>query len=270
MPAFNGTAPAERPLSMQMISVQGPLARSVDDLRLALACMARSDPRDPWWVPAPLDGPARDGPIRVALSIDPAGEGVHPSVADALRRAARLLEDAGYVVEPVDPPDVVAAAEAWNAFAQHDVRFTALDAVNRLGDHGARRSMQLMLERVPPVDEAGRIAQLAARSTYLRRWQLFLERHPLILCPTATEPPLPWGVDIESAASMDRLFRSHRWLFATALIGVPCASVPTGLVDGLPTGVQLIGQRFREDEVLDACEVIERGCGTVGPVDPAV
>jgi amidase len=42
--------------------------------------------------------------------------------------------------------------------------------------------------------------------------------------------------------------------------------VPTGIVDDLPLGVQVIGRRFREDMVLDAAEVIERTCGTFVPV----
>jgi amidase len=198
--------------------------------------MAQADARDPWWMPVPLDGPERDGRLRVALSIDPAGEGADPSVRVALERAAKMLEDAGYIIEPADPPDLVAASEAWNAFAQYDAQWTVRDAIDRFGDEGARRSMALMAARVPPVNEAGRIAQLAARSTHLRRWQLFMQRYPLILCPTATEPALPWGVDVESDASMARLFRSHRWLFATSLIGLPCATVPTGLASGVPTG----------------------------------
>ncbi|MBM3573038.1 MAG: amidase, partial [Alphaproteobacteria bacterium] len=57
VPAFNGTAPAERPMTLQLMSVQGPLARRVRDLRIGLAAMAAGDPRDPNWVPVPLQGP---------------------------------------------------------------------------------------------------------------------------------------------------------------------------------------------------------------------
>jgi amidase len=45
-------------------------------------------------------------------------------------------------------------------------------------------------------------------------------------------------------------------------------SVPTGVVDGLPVGVQLAGQRFREDTILDAAEVLEARCGPLTPIDP--
>jgi len=64
VPAFNPSATAERPPMAQLMSVQGPLAREVADVRLALGVMSRRDPRDPWWVPAPLEGPPAPRPIR--------------------------------------------------------------------------------------------------------------------------------------------------------------------------------------------------------------
>ena len=82
---FSTTAQAERPLSGQLMSTQGPLARRVGDVRLALAAMAQRDIRDPWWMPVPLEGPAQARPIRVALSADALGHGVHPAVKDAVR-----------------------------------------------------------------------------------------------------------------------------------------------------------------------------------------
>jgi len=44
--------------------------------------------------------------------------------------------------------------------------------------------------------------------------------------------------------------------------------VPTGVVDGLPMGVQIIGPRFREDMVLDAAQAIEQACGVHTPIHP--
>ena len=45
------------------------------------------------------------------------------------------------------------------------------------------------------------------------------------------------------------------------MMGLPGLSVPTGVVDGLPIGVQLVATRFREDRLLSAGEVIERAAG---------
>jgi Asp-tRNA(Asn)/Glu-tRNA(Gln) amidotransferase A subunit family amidase len=68
IPAFNPSAPVERPLIAQFMSAQGPLAREVRDVRLGLEVMSQRDMRDPWWVPAPLEGPSPAKPIKVALA----------------------------------------------------------------------------------------------------------------------------------------------------------------------------------------------------------
>lgn len=51
------------------------------------------------------------------------------------------------------------------------------------------------------------------------------------------------------------------------LLGLPAAVVPTGLANGVPLGVQIIGSRYREDLCLDAAEAIEVQCGLNTPID---
>jgi amidase len=51
-------------------------------------------------------------------------------------------------------------------------------------------------------------------------------------------------------------------------LGIPGISVPTGIVDGLPMGVQLLAGRFREDLCLDAAEIIEARAPMPTPLDP--
>src|SRR5215218_2206261 len=83
--AFNGTATAARRMSSQLMSVNGPLARSVCDVRLALAAMAARDPRDPLWTPAPLVGEPLPRPIGVALVTGMEGLSVDPAAVAAVR-----------------------------------------------------------------------------------------------------------------------------------------------------------------------------------------
>ena len=64
VPAFNPSASAERGLLAQLISVQGAICREVRDVRLATRVLAGGDPRDPWWVPVPFDGPPLAPPVR--------------------------------------------------------------------------------------------------------------------------------------------------------------------------------------------------------------
>src|SRR5258707_4050875 len=68
--AFNASLP-ERPIGPQISAVSGPLARTIADIRIALEAMSGRDARDPWWVPAPLEGPAL--PKRAALCLHPDG-----------------------------------------------------------------------------------------------------------------------------------------------------------------------------------------------------
>ncbi len=269
VPGFNPSMSGERPLSAQMMSAQGPLARRVRDLRLALAVMAEGDARDPWWVPAPLEGPPPPRPIRVALCVDPARTGVHPAVAEAVRRAGRILEAAGYAVEEADPPDFPGTAEDWEAFSRTEGRLFLADSFARLGDEGAQTTFGFMMTRAAEMDLAAWAGIAARRTTRQRAWAAFLAERPILLLPVSAEPPFPQGLDVSGAQGFEGVFRAQLPLFAAPLLGLPGVSVPTGLTaEGLPMGVQVMAARWREDLALDAAEVIEAGCPMATPVEP--
>ena len=270
VPAYLPSAKDERPISMAMMSVQSPLARHVVDLRLALAAMSPGDARDPWWVPAPLQGPALQRPLRVALTVQCHGAPADPAVVAAVRQAGAWLADAGYVVEEVEPPDMAEAHRLWNLVANDEARFFMWPAIEALGDEGVRKSFGWMLADSPVLDHAAHLQAFARRSTLIRRWQLFMERYPLVLGPVSGEPPFPWGLDVESADTMARVLRAQESQFALPLLGLPGLSVPTGMTGPVPMGVQLTAPRFREDLLFDAAEVIEARCPPMTPVDPKV
>lgn len=268
VPAFNPTMAQERPLTAQLMSTQGPLARRVRDLRLALAVMAEGDIRDPWWAPAPLEGRPIARPIRVALSVDPAGTGVHPAVAEAVRRAGRILEAAGYIVEECDPPAFAEAAQDWDRLAHGEAMLFMRESFEQYGDAGAQATFGFMTKHTPGADMEGMLRTLARRTTHQRAWAAFLAERPLVLCPVSGEPPFPQGLDVSGQEGFDRVYRAQQVLLATPLLGVPSVSVPTGLAEGLPMGVQVIAPRWREDLALDAAEVIEAACPMPTPIDP--
>jgi amidase len=268
VPNFLPSATAERPPGMSMMSVQGPLARTVQDTRLGLQAMSAFDPRDPWWVPAPLQGPTPARPIRVAVSTTMAHATVHPEIVAAIERAAGWLADAGYAVERVEPPDMQAAAQLWQLIADTESRVTMGPLVQRLGDEGIRRAFAGMTRHTPELDTVGYFNALAQRSTLIRNWTVFMQRYPLVLGPLSAEPPFAWGLDVDSFEGMDRILRAQSPQFAVPVLGLPAVSAPMGRVDGLPIGVQIIGARFREDMVLDAAEVLEARQPAVRPIDP--
>ncbi|HEU4368716.1 MAG TPA: amidase family protein [Methylomirabilota bacterium] len=269
VPAYNATTLDERPVGVQLMSVQGPLARRVADVRLGLAAMSARDPRDPWWAPAPLEGPSAPRPIKVALTVDPAGLGVHPDVAAAVRNAGAALAAAGYAVEEVEPPDVAGAARCWTAIVMNETRHMTQPVLRQHGGGDLNRSLDFFLAATPDVDLAGYMKALASRSKHVRDWMLFLERYPLVVGPVSTEPPFEVGFDTTTATRAGEVFTAQRLLVAVNLLGLPAVAVPTGIAGGLPLGVQVIGGRYREDLCLDAAEVIEARHGLPTPIDPA-
>jgi amidase len=150
VPAFQPSQKAERPISAQLMSVQGPIARTVHDAKLGFHAMAARDPRDPWWVPVPLDGPPlakRFTVVSDAADLD----GVAPSapVARALEDAARWLVDAGYERVDARTPGFSAAARLW--FDMHVPEFRHFQQADfeRDGDDGIRIAMSHLAALAP-------------------------------------------------------------------------------------------------------------------------
>ncbi|MFD8703961.1 amidase [Kitasatospora sp. NPDC059648] len=253
----------------QLLVTDGPLARTVADLRLAYETLAGPDPRDPRAVPAPLYGEPPDGPPRVAVVADPGGHGVHPSVRRAVGAAAEALRDAGYQVDEV--PDVPRLDEALKAYQQlTNTEFApSWPAVRQLLGEGGDRYIELTMRHSPPVDAAGLIALTGSWMNIRRSWAEFLDAYPLLLGPVFTEPPVEPGLESRDEAGRARVASAMRLCSVTSFVGVPAVAVPTGLdPEGLPTGVQLVGRPFREDLCLAAAQHVEDRLGTLTPIDP--
>lgn len=260
VPAFNASAKDERIVSNQLMSVQGPLTRSVADARLALAAMSRRDARDPLWVPAPLEG-EMPRPLNVALFRRWDGLPTHAPVGAALEGAAAALAAAGCIVEEAEPPHFEEAAMLWRQQVFDDLRRGGVAAIETFGDAAVKRALGFYLGGIAAGDRDACLAGLARRLTIARAWSLFFERWPVLLMPVSWERPFPIDDDTRSQARMEAMLRAQSPLLATALLGLPGLAVPTGLVDGLPAGVQLCATRYREDLCLAAGEIVERACG---------
>jgi amidase len=266
IPSHPGPGMPEVAFGGQLISVAGPIARSAGDLRAAYLAMGKGTPRDPWWVPVPTDLPKPRHPIKVAVCFDPTGTGVHASTRTAIQRAAGALSAAGYAIEEAEPPQFNDAVELWHAIASH-ARASMAPFITQHGDAGARRLHELTVSR-NPFTERRFIEALARRTGLMRAWAVFHETFPLLLCPTSNGPPFRVGEDVRDQASADEMYRLIAPMFASSALGFPSISVPAGVEDGLPLGVQLMATRFREDLLLDAAEAIERSCGMDTPIDP--
>ena len=265
IPHYDSTVPLEVPLAFRLFLTDGPMARHVADLALALSVLAGADPRDPWSV-----SPARGDlgtPLRIAVTTDPGGLGCDPTIAAGVRRAADLLATEGCRVEAVEPPAIVEAHELWGMLLSAETRTIVLPFGRSLLAADALMVIEHLMAAFPIVDLAGYMEALARRTRVAREWALFLDRYDVVLGPVGCLPPFRVGDDL-TAAGMAAIMGSMRLVTTCNFLGLPAAVVPVGTADGLPQAVQLIATRYREDRCLAAAEIIERRTGPITPIDP--
>ncbi|MBR0697638.1 amidase family protein [Bradyrhizobium lablabi] len=263
IPAFNAALP-ERTIGPQISAVSGPLARTVNDLRISLAAMAAHDSRDPWYAPAPLEGPPAEK--RVAMCLNPDGLNPVSEVKAAIADAARRLERAGWTVEEIaDTPPLREPAELQTRLWLGDGYEAQLEAAEREGDPGALACLRGNRAKVHPFDLS---KTLIRRATLTREWFALFERYPVLLMPVSGELPFPDQLDRKDEASFARVWHAQLPQIAIPFMGLPALTVSTGLVGRSPVGVQLVGGRYREDLCLAAGEAIEAAGTPSAAIDP--
>jgi len=263
--AFNAALP-ERTIGPQISAVSGPLARTIGDIRIALAAMSGRDARDPWWVPAPLEGPAMSK--RAALCLQPDGLETSAEVKAAVADAGKRLERAGWTVEEVATPPLREAADLQTKLWLGDGYEAQLAAAEREGDPGALACLRGNRAKVFPFDAAAFSQALTRRATLTREWLQFFETYSVLLMPVSGELPFPDGLDMRDEASFARVWRAQLTQIAIPFMGLPGLTVSTGLMGRVPVGVQVVSGRYREDLCLLAGEAIEAGGTPPSPIDP--
>ena len=249
------------------MAVSGPIARTIGDLRLALAAMSVPDARDPWWVPAPLIGPSR--PKTIAMCIAPNGLAVSAEVVAALRDAAVRLQDAGYVVNEIhDTPPLKEAASLQIQLWMGDGYSKMLAAAEQENDPGALAALRGQADHVRGLNLETLSGILLRRATLLRQWEQFLAGYTALLLPVSGEAPFADDLDLRDAQNYQRVWNAQMPQVGIPFMGLPGLSVATGINGSVPIGVQLVANRSREDLLLDAGEQIALRGAPPAPIDP--
>lgn len=256
----------------QAFAVEGPLARTVDDLALAYSVMCGPDGIDTLTLPV-LDDPFPDAPRREAVVTDPGVTGsTAPSVAAAVRRAADALRAAGWAVTEAEPPFIAEAALLWRELIISDQLEFLYGAEPGLVPHlsaDARRCAADFRAHTRRLTLADYGTAVGRRIEIRSAWSAFQREFPVILAPVCTQLPFLVGRDLEGPDASDEIFQDLRMLLAISCLGNPAVALPVGTVTGgMPDGVQVIGPWFGERLALTASRDIERACGTVAPIDP--
>ena len=265
-----GLVPAEDHLmAVQLMNAQGPMARRVADVRLALRVIAGAHPRDPWSLDAPFESTPGPAPVRVAMAAEPPGGSTDPAVAKAVCDAGAALRDAGYAVDEIAPPRFEDAVSTWAQFIVGDFLSMREQLLPIMGRDGAF-FFEAAASALPPLDSTGMSRMYANRHGVARAWSHFMADYPLVLSPTWTQLPFEVGFDVASTENVGATLEIIRPVVPANLLGLPSACAPAGRdpVTGLPIGVLVTGRRMRDGECLDAAEAIEARIGVKTPIDP--
>jgi amidase len=253
---------------MQQMAVEGVLARRIADVRAGFSAIAGQHPRDPLSVPAVSTNLAPGQRPRVAVLAEPPGGTAHPGVAAAVRAAADALADDGFEVADAMPPDYELALDLWATILAADVRLIKPLLDQFMGADG-QKFLGNTLDVLPDPDLAGLATAQIARHGLGRRWSLWYQDYPVLLSPVWSQPAPPIGFDLTEPDGASATLEQMRPVLPANLLGTPAAVVPAGMADGLPVGVQVMGNRYTELRCLAVAEIIERRLGTLTPIPRA-
>ena len=268
VPAYNSSQSNERGILAQAMSVQGLITRSAYDLLLAMPEIIQPDLRDPFHVPMPWDNSQLSKNSRkVALCFDTPGFKTDSEVLKGLTIAADALSNVGFEVHEVTPPLLEETAkEGYSALLGEVYGLLGAD-IRKYGSKKIQMIFDEYFRQFEPYEGRKLLTTMANRTRYAREWSLFMDEYPLIisnLIPTTFFYP---DRDAEGTAGVTEVLGAALWSYSVNFIGHPAGIVPTHIsytkTGATPIGVQIIGQRWREDTVVSALIAIEKHCGTI-------
>jgi aspartyl-tRNA(Asn)/glutamyl-tRNA(Gln) amidotransferase subunit A len=265
----------------------GPLTRDVTDAALLFGHMVGHDPCDSTSLTFPeevrLPSAERLDGVRLGVPEELTGEGVEPGVLAAFEAALDTARALGATVDRVPLPHadyglsayyVLAPAEASSNLARYDgVRYgLRTDADDLLtmytrtrhdgfGPEVKRRIMLGTYALSSGYYDAYYGRAQRVRTKIAEDFRAAFERVDLVVTPTSPGVAFPLGAKTDDPLAM---YLNDYFTVPMSLAGIPAMSIPAGLSEGLPVGLQLAGPAFSENRVLDAGFALERALGFDG------
>ncbi|WP_413990602.1 amidase [Labrys okinawensis] len=259
------------------LSVNGPMARTVEDVGLMLDAMVGWDIGDPLSLEQPAVGfresaRRRQAPKRIAFSPDLGVSPVNRETRALCEAAARRFEAAGCIVEAACP-DFSGVPEAFQTLR-------ALGYVAGMRELYETKRALLKPDVIWNIERGRALDAEAIGTALLRRGGLyddiaaFFSRYDLLLAPAACTPPLDikqrWVREVEG-----HVFENYvEWLRLASVVTMtscPSLAIPAGFTaDGRPVGLQLVGKPRGEAALLSAGAVLEDllGLSSLVPIEP--
>jgi amidase/aspartyl-tRNA(Asn)/glutamyl-tRNA(Gln) amidotransferase subunit A len=257
---------------------EGPITRTVEDAALALNVLAGYDPRDPFT----LNDPATDFTAATRRSIRGMRIAYSPNfdvfpidhrVAEVVGRAVRVFEEAGARVEEVKVGITRTQKELSDVWSRiymlinlHSLENMTQAGMDLLKDHRSDFPPEYLYwvevgQRMTALDF---FRDQAVRAEIYNAVQGVLNTYDMLITPTLADMPVDNTSDGNTAGP--RVINGEEvdpligWCLTYFLnfTGHPAASIPAGLSEGLPVGMQIIGRRYADTDVLAASAAFER------------
>jgi aspartyl-tRNA(Asn)/glutamyl-tRNA(Gln) amidotransferase subunit A len=262
----------------------GPVAKTVRDVALLYSMIAGRDHCDSTTaeLPDPVRLPEGDSSlagVRIGVPTElNEAEGIEPGVKEAVQRAIELADGLGADVGECSLPRsvryglpcyyLIAPAEASSNLSRYDgVRYgpradgeSYQELVERtrdegFGDEPKRRIMLGTYALSAGYYDAFYGQAQKVRTLIIEEHRAAFERFDILACPTSPTVAFPIG---ERAADPLAMYASDLLTIPSCLAGLPGLSIPCGLSDGLPVGLQLIGPQFGENVLFRAGHALEQ------------
>jgi aspartyl-tRNA(Asn)/glutamyl-tRNA(Gln) amidotransferase subunit A len=260
----------------------GPLTRDVRDAALLLQATAGHDPYDstsanvevPDYLAELEDGVSG---LRVGVVTELMDDRIDSGVREVTEKAARDLEEAGAEVGEVNLPHAYYALEAYYIIAPAEVssnlaRFDGVryglrvpaDGVHEMyrktreegfGDEVKRRIMLGTYALSSGYYDAYYAQAQKVRTRIVEDFRAAFSRYDILLSPTSPSVAFELGAKTDDPLAM---YLQDICAVPASLAGIPAISVPGGLSEGLPVGVQLMGDYFTEPRLLRATRAVEQ------------
>jgi Asp-tRNA(Asn)/Glu-tRNA(Gln) amidotransferase A subunit family amidase len=269
IPAAGHEPPNIGPFSI--LGAIGPMARTIEDIRLLFETLCEPDPTDPSSPPVALRRFSREDLRRIPIGYFE-DDGLVPVTREtrtAVHAAVSALRNQGFSVQPFRPPSLEAGRKLWWKFF---VRGGAMFLEPLLAGQHERLSPILLeflsiAHREPALDGAELLHAWADSDQVRGQMLQEMEQFPILICPVCAVPAFrhgerSWLVDGKAVDYLDAM-RYTQWF---NLLGAPAAVVPVGRSpEGLPIGVQIAGRPFEDEIVLAIAELVDREFGFVPP-----
>ncbi len=263
----------------------GPFARSVRDVALVLGAIAGHDPRDATSVDTPVPDYAAAltgevGGLRLGVPREYFVPGMEPGVETAVRAAVDTLRGLGAEIVDVSLPStdrglatyyIIAPAEASANLARYDgVKYGLSVGADELwenythtrgsgfGPEVKRRIMLGTYALSAGYYDAYYVKAQQVRTLIKDEFDAVLSDVDAILAPTSPTVAFKIGAKVDDPLAM---YLNDACTLPVNIAGLPGISVPAGLADGLPVGLQVIGRAFDEATVLRVADAYERAAG---------